>query len=178
MVGRVCRTKAWSGLSAVTTVLRASVARSASRLWKLWTGRPSGVRAVASAWRWPTGERCALATTLDAERLGGLLVGIVVEHRREALAHVPLDMIGEHAQADVGAHARGGPMEDRSDLEIDGLDAAEGALDLGQALVGAHAGAVVEGLGGEAGADHVDAVEARLGVDLVVSCGRRRSGCR
>ena len=81
-----------------------------------------------------------LGDDAGSERFGGVLVGIVIEHRREALAHVPFDMIGEHAQADVGAHARSGPMEDRSDLQIDGLDAADGALDLGQALVGPHAG--------------------------------------
>ena len=39
-------------------------------------------------------------------------------------------VIGEHAQEDVGAHAFGGPMADRADVEIDGLQAAEGALDI------------------------------------------------
>ena len=45
-----------------------------------------------------------------------------------------LDVIGEHAEEDVGAHARRGRMEHRADFEIDGLDRAEGALDLAKAL--------------------------------------------
>ena len=53
---------------------------------------------------------------------GGLLVGVVIEHRGEALAHVPFDVVGEHAQTDVGAHARSGPMEDRPHLEVDSLE--------------------------------------------------------
>src|SRR5271165_251134 len=43
--------------------MRQYVARSASRLWKLCTGRPSSVRPVVSLRR-AAGERCALATTL------------------------------------------------------------------------------------------------------------------
>jgi diaminopimelate decarboxylase len=34
-----------------------------------------------------------------------------------------------HAQQDVGAHARCGPVADRADIKIDGLQAAEGAFD-------------------------------------------------
>ena len=58
-VGRVRTVKGRLGAMAVTTVLRARVARSASRLWKLWTGRhrrffrwPSWRRRVASAAPW------------------------------------------------------------------------------------------------------------------------------
>jgi hypothetical protein len=43
---------------------------------------------------------------------------------------MPLDMIGEHAQEDVGAHPLGGPVADRADLKIDHLQASEGALDI------------------------------------------------
>jgi hypothetical protein len=39
---------------------------------------------------------------------------------------------------------------------------------LGKALVGADGGAVVEGRGCEVGADHVDSVEASLGVDRIL----------
>src|SRR5208282_1062215 len=63
-VGRVRMVKVRSAAVAVTTVLRASVARSASRLWKLWTGAPSWVRPVALLAR-AAGERCALATGLS-----------------------------------------------------------------------------------------------------------------
>ena len=50
---------------------------------------------------------------------------------------MPFDMAGEQAQKDVGAHPRGEPVVDRPDVQIDGLQAAEGALDVGEALVGA-----------------------------------------
>jgi len=36
-------------LRPISTVFLVSVARSAIRVWKLWTGRPSGVRPVATA---------------------------------------------------------------------------------------------------------------------------------
>ena len=72
------------------------------------------------------------------------MIGLVKQHGREPGAHVPLDMVGEHAQEDVGAHARRRPMEDRTHMQIDGLEAAEGALDLGQALVGADRCGVIE----------------------------------
>lgn len=63
-------------------------------------------------------------------------------------------------------------------LEVDGLDAADGALDLGQAFVGPHAGVVIEGFGGKAGADHIDAVKARLGGDVVVLAREGEVGVR
>ena len=63
-VGRVRMVKGRSGALAVTTVFRARVARSASRVWKLWTGAPSGVRPVALLAR-ADGERCTLATGLS-----------------------------------------------------------------------------------------------------------------
>lgn len=52
------------GEIAVVTVLRASVARSAIRLWKLWTGKPSSVCLVVCLWS-AAGDRSALATTLE-----------------------------------------------------------------------------------------------------------------
>src|SRR5208337_2661252 len=62
-VGRVVMVKGRSGAMAVVTVFLVSVARSASRVWKLWTGRPSSVRPVVCL-ATAAGERCALATTL------------------------------------------------------------------------------------------------------------------
>ena len=49
------------GAAAMAMVLRVKVASSASRDWKLWTGRPSAVRLVA-ALRRAALERCAGAT--------------------------------------------------------------------------------------------------------------------
>ena len=87
-------------------VLRVKVARSAMSDWKLWTGRSSSVRLVA-ALRLAALERVALATTEAAGRLGGGLVVIVEQDGLERLAHVPFEIVGEHAQQHVGAHAAG-----------------------------------------------------------------------
>ena len=83
---------------------------------------------------------------------------------------MPLGMIGEHAQEDMGTHARCGPMADRADIEIDGLQAAEGPLDAGQVLVGLQSFIRIELPGRHGCADHVDAVETGL---LFVCCVRR-----
>jgi hypothetical protein len=95
---------------------------------------------------------------------------IVEEDRLEGLAHVPFEMVSEHAQEDVSAHAVAVAVVDRADLEVDGLVAAEGALDGCELLVGLDdvgglEGRGLEGRGREAGAQHVDAVERRLGGD-------------
>src|ERR1700689_4235974 len=71
-VGRVRTVKGRSGAMAVTTVLRARVARSASRLWKLWTGAPSAVLPVAFL-ATARGERCVLATGLSRNAAAAFL---------------------------------------------------------------------------------------------------------
>ena len=48
-----------------------------------------------------SGERCG-RHTLNAV-LGRCFVGVVEQHRREALAHVPFEVIGEHAEEDLRA---------------------------------------------------------------------------
>src|SRR5258705_7308121 len=72
---------------------------------------------------------------------------------------MPFEMIGKHAQEHMGAYAWADPMEDRTNVEVDGLEAAKGALDTGQAFVGAHRIGSVENIGWNAGAQHVEAVE-------------------
>src|SRR5271157_2222572 len=89
------------------------------------------------------------------------------EERRQLLAHMPFDVIGEHAQEDVGAHSVLVPVTDRTDIEIDGLHAAEGAFDAGQILVGLNGFFGIEMLGRYAGSDDIDAVEARLVLNLL-----------
>src|SRR5271165_5606518 len=111
-----------------------------------------------------------------AQRFGGMLVGVVVEHGRQALAHVPFQVVCEHAQKHVGAHTLGQPVIDRPDLEIDGLDAAEGALHQAEGFVAAHRGGVVERSGGQAGAHDIDAVEGRLGGDGIGLAGEAEAG--
>jgi hypothetical protein len=80
---------------------------------------------------------------------------------------MPFDMVGEHAQEDVGAHPLCGPVADRPDFEIDGFDRSEGAFDAGQIFVGLDRFASVEVLGRDAGPDDIDAVEAGLFLDPV-----------
>ena len=76
---------------------------------------------------------------------GGGAVVVVEQDGLERLAHVPFDVVGEHAEEARG-RARGGAVRwiDRADLEIDGLEAAEGALDLAKAFVGADRSRAVE----------------------------------
>src|ERR1700722_14735976 len=53
-------------------------------------------------------------------------------------------------------------MEDGTDVEVDGLEAAEGPLDTGKALIGAHRIGGIESIGWNAGMQHVEAVERGL----------------
>ena len=55
---------------------------------------------------------------------------------------------------------------DRADLDVDGLEAAEGALSVGELLVGFDGRCGIERRGFEAGAQHVDAIEGGFGRDL------------
>ena len=134
-VGRVRTVKGRSGAMAVTIVLRASVARSASRLWKLWTGAPSAVRPVALLAR-ARGRALRLGDRAFAQGFGGVLVVVVVEHRGEAGAQAPFQIIGEHAEEHVSADALLQPMMDRANVQIDGLQTAKGALDHAERFVG------------------------------------------
>src|SRR5256885_905857 len=58
-------------------------------------------------------------------------------------------------------------MTDRANLEIDGLEASEGALDAGQILVGLHALGAAHRVGRQAGADDIEPVETGLSRDAV-----------
>ena len=78
-----------------------------------------------------------------------------------------LDVIGEQTQQQVGADPRGQAMVDGTHLEIDGLEAAEGALNHAEPLVGLDRLLAVELCLRQAGANHVEAVEGGLGGDAV-----------
>ncbi len=80
----------------------------------------------------------------------------------------------------MGAHARLVVVEDRPHVQIDRLDRTEGALDMGQALVGRHRGIGIELRGGQAGAHHVQAVQRGLGLDRLglARVAQRRLGDR
>ena len=102
---------------------------------------------------------------------GGRVV-VVKQDGFEALAHVPFDMAGEHAQEDVGAHPRREPVVDRPQVEIDSLEAAESALDPGEALIGADHVFGRQGFVLDAGADDIKAVEPGLVGDAGVVAGK------
>lgn len=84
------------------------------------------------------------------------------QERCQRLAQVPDDVVGQHAQEDMRAHAAGQAVVDRADLESDRLEGAEGAFHTGQALVGEHRRFGIERRGGQTDAQHVEAVERRL----------------
>ena len=115
----------------VVISLRVQVARSRSKLWKLWTGPPWAVSLLARLRNAP-GEGWAGATIEAAPASRGSEIVVVEQHWCQRLTHVPFEMIGEHAKEHVSAHARAEPMEDGTDVEVDGLEAAEGALDAGE----------------------------------------------
>ena len=61
-----------------------------------------------------------------------LAIVVVEENRRQIAAHVPLDVVGEHAEKDVAAYPVLEAVMNRADLQIHGLDRAKRALDGGQ----------------------------------------------
>ena len=65
-------------------------------------------------------------------RLGGGLVVIVEQQWCEGLPHMPLEVIGKHAEKDVGTHPIDQVMIDGADLEVDGLVAAKRLLDMAE----------------------------------------------
>ena len=81
-------------------------------------------------------------------------------------------MAGEHAQKDMGAHPRapanggsGGCADRRS-------SGAEGALDAGEALIGADHALAGQSAGFDTGADHIKPVEPGFGGDAVGIAGK------
>src|SRR5208282_6796464 len=62
--------------------------------------------------------------------LGGRGFGIVVlkQHRGEVALHVPDDVVGQHAQKDMGSDAMGPAMVDRTDVEVARFEVAEAAF--------------------------------------------------
>jgi len=89
---------------------------------------------------------------------------------------VPLYIIGKHAQEHVGADAVGEPVMDRPDLEIDGLDAAEGPFHSGERFVAAHRAGIIKGFRRQAGAHDIEAVGCGFGGDLIVLAGETEAG--
>ena len=122
------RVKGWSGASAVTTLLRVSVARSASRLWKLCTGnhRPR-------CDRWFVAHGLGRAPVLWRRCCRERLPPRPCRHRRRAWARggrASAIRRGRRACTGRRGRARGRPASGRwARLNGPGLQAAEGALD-------------------------------------------------
>src|SRR5262249_12745335 len=100
----------------------------------------------------------------------GILV--IEQDRFEAFAHVPFDLAGEHAQEDMGAHPRREPVVDRTKVKVGGLQAAKGALDAGEVLVGGNDTIGRQGFVLDAGADNVKTVEPGFGGDASGVAGK------
>ena len=98
----------------------------------------------------------------------GRLMLISEQQRTPSLDHVPLDVVSEHAQKDMRAHASFPTMADGPHFEIERLQGAERPLDLAQALVAEHRVRSAQARGGDTGADHVQAIERCFGGDLVL----------
>ena len=84
------------------------------------------------------GARGAFRGLYGGGALRGGRVGVVIREQEgsEPAAHMPLHMISKHAQEHVGSHAMAESVVDGTHVQVDGLEAAEGAFDRGQPLVG------------------------------------------
>jgi hypothetical protein len=96
------------------------------------------------------------------------MVVLVEQQRRQALAHVEFHIVGEHAQEHMRPHPRHQPVIDRPDLQVDRLQRAKSALDLGQRLVGTDRLLRRHRRRRNAGTDNVEAVKACLRRDIGV----------
>ena len=89
---------------------------------------------------------------------------ILKQQRRQLPAQVPLDIIGEHAKQFVAVY-RGFAVDIyRAKIKI-GFQATECAFDLAQALVGLDCLNRADGGRIQAGADHIDAIQAAFRVN-------------
>ena len=102
-----------------------------------------------------------------AGSFGGGLVVVVEQDWLECSTHVPFEMVSEHAYQHMSAHAVSAAMMDGPDFEIDGLEAAEGSLDVGEIFIGPDGGSCVERFGLDVGTQDIDAVEQGFGIDLL-----------
>lgn len=149
----VIMSKAGMSESRGWTRLATTVARSVSRLLELCTGWPSSVRLVR-ALRW------AGATGLARSAWASLVV-VGEQHRGEGASHVPVDVIGQHADEQMGPDPFGFAVTDGSDVEVH-VVVAERRLSAAEPLVGGHHLGWGEVGSLDAGADDVKAVERCL----------------
>jgi hypothetical protein len=91
-------------------------------------------------------------------------IGLVKQHWGEALAHVPLQIIGQHAEQDV-ARTRGAVQRNTGRSSRSTVFSERKACSTPLSFVGAHRGSGIAVSGWQVGADHIDAVERGLGGD-------------
>ena len=84
-------------------------------------------------------------------------------HWCPSFAQVPDQVAGEHADQYVGFDAVFESVVDGPQVEVVGFDDAEVAFDVGEVFVVGDDVGGLEGVGRDAGADHVEAVEAGFG---------------
>src|ERR1019366_1446915 len=139
---------------------------------------PAGPQSPA---RMPTHRDAFMPIQSDAGRVwrGDWDVLVGEGELGERGAQVPGEVGGEHGGQDVGADAFAEVVADGAQVQVVGLDDAEVPFDVLEVLVGGDDGGGAEGALGDAGADHVDAVEGGLGGDvlLVAVAGRGFTGC-
>ncbi len=106
-----------------------------------------------------------------ARRLGRLIL-VGKEQFAPGLFQMPLDVVGEHAEEDVGAYTIAQAVMDGADLEVDGLHRPKRALDLREGFVMAHAACTIETFRCDRGADDINAIEGRLRGDGILLTGK------
>ena len=168
-VGLVMSRKPGRSGSAGWIWLRQMVARSASRVQKLCTGRPLPA-CLAAALARARGERAAGATGLVRAARAAGLSSSVNRTGSEPVVHVPGEVVRQHPQEHVRPDPLFGAVADRADVQV-GIEGAERPLDLGERLVGGDHLAAAQVAGGDAGPQHVNAVQGGLGDDGVPVTG-------
>ena len=86
------------GVIAVMTVLRTKVARSAQQRVEAMHRQPIG---QARDLLGDSGLRALRGRHHARSHRLGLLVGVVEQHWRQALTHVPFEVVGQHAEEDM-----------------------------------------------------------------------------
>ena len=113
------------------------------------------------------GDLCLLHGGRPFGSCAGAIV-VFEQDRGEALAQVPLDVASQGTEEDVGSDVFGAVHVDGPDLEPRHLTISECALDLREGFVRIDGVVGGDGLCRKAGTNDVDAIELRLGGDLVL----------